>query len=205
MVLQSSYHAVMPCSCTNLSLTAGNYATDIPAFNPMRLFAEDVQEKVDQIPEITDADVSVLRRDLASLVVEASAPSLSDNDVLAILDEERRVASETGRRASVAIPAQQMLSRTLRQPDVLGDALGYARVMDAPFSTIEVRMVRRAISTIVMTVPSIISSMLAAIHKRSAFDDNHSHLEAVRPYRHHIANAVDSERHRSIRSVQKRL
>ena len=34
-----------------------------------------------------------------------------------------------------------MLSRTLRQPEVLGDALGYARVIDAPFSTIEVRMV----------------------------------------------------------------
>lgn len=126
---------------TNLSMTAGNYATDIPAFNPMRLFAEDVQEKIDQVPEVTDADVSVLRRDLAALVIEASAPSLSDGDVLAILDEERRVASETGRRASVPIPAQQMLSRTLRQPEVLGDALGYARVIDAPFSTIEVRMV----------------------------------------------------------------
>lgn len=126
---------------TNLSLTVGNYATNIPAFNPMRLFAEDVQAKIDQIPEVTDADVSVLRRDLAPLVIEASAPSLSDSDVLAMLDEERRVAGETGRRASVPIPAQQMLSRTLRQPDSLGDALGYARVIDAPFSTIEVRMV----------------------------------------------------------------
>lgn len=126
---------------TNLSLTAGNYASDIPAFNPMRLFAEDVQEKIDQVPEVTDADVSVLRRDLAALAIEASAPSLSDGDVVAILDEERRVASETGRRASVPIPAQQMLSRTLRQPEGLGDALGYARVIDAPFSTIEVRMV----------------------------------------------------------------
>jgi murein DD-endopeptidase MepM/ murein hydrolase activator NlpD len=34
-----------------------------------------------------------------------------------------------------------MLSRTLRQPDGLGDALGYARIVDAPFSTIEVRVV----------------------------------------------------------------
>ena len=40
----------------------------------MRLFAEDVQEKIDQVPEVTDADVSVLRRDLAALVIEASAP-----------------------------------------------------------------------------------------------------------------------------------
>jgi len=125
---------------TNLSLTAGTYASDIPPFNPMRLFAEDTQEKIDQVPEISDADVSVLRRDLAPMVIEASAPSLTDDDVLAMLEEERRITSETGRRASVPIPAQQMLSRTLRQPEVLGDALGYARVVDAPFSTIEVRV-----------------------------------------------------------------
>lgn len=125
---------------TNLSLSAGTYASDIPAFNPMRLFAEDTQERIDQVPEIIDADVSVLRRDLASLAIEASAPSLTDSDVMAMLEEERRVSAETGRRASVAIPAQQMLSRTLRQPDGLGDALGYAHVVDASFSTIEVRV-----------------------------------------------------------------
>jgi murein DD-endopeptidase MepM/ murein hydrolase activator NlpD len=125
---------------TNLSLTAGTYASDIPPFNPLRLFAEDVQEKIDQVPEISDADVSVVRRDLAAMVIEASAPSLTDNDVMAILEEERRVAGETGRRTSVPIPAQQMLSRTLRQPDGLGDALGYARVVDTAFSTIEVRV-----------------------------------------------------------------
>ncbi|MEZ0172195.1 M23 family metallopeptidase [Microvirga sp. TS319] len=126
---------------TNLSLTAGTYASDIPPFNPMRLFAENTQEKIDQVPEITDADVSVLRRDLASMVIEASSPTLTDDDVQAMLEEERRVGGGAGRRASVPIPAQQMLSRTLRQPDSLGDALGYARVVDAPFSTIEVRVV----------------------------------------------------------------
>ncbi|WP_246216094.1 M23 family metallopeptidase [Microvirga makkahensis] len=125
---------------TNLSLTAGTYASDIPPFNPMRLFAEDTQEKADQAPEFSDADVSLLRRDLAPLVIEASAPALTDDDVLAMLEEERRVAGETGRRTSVPIPAQQMLSRTLRQPEGLGDALAYARVVDAPFSTIEVRV-----------------------------------------------------------------
>ncbi|HEV2565519.1 MAG TPA: M23 family metallopeptidase [Microvirga sp.] len=127
---------------TNLSLTAGTYASDIPPFNPLRLFAEGMDEqRIEPTPEIADADVSVLRRDLATVAIAASAPSLTDNDVLAILEEERRVFNEAGRRASVPIPAQQMLSRTLRQPDGLGDALGYARVVDAPFSTIEVRVV----------------------------------------------------------------
>ncbi|MGO4574253.1 M23 family metallopeptidase [Microvirga sp. 2TAF3] len=127
---------------TNLSLTAGVFASDIPRFDPMRLFAEDSQDRsAEQAPEISDADVSVLRRDLAAIAIEASAPSLSDDDVLAMLEEERRISSEAGRRVSVPIPAQQMLSRTLRQPDVLGEALGYARIVDAPFSTIEVRVV----------------------------------------------------------------
>ncbi|UVF19157.1 M23 family metallopeptidase [Microvirga terrae] len=127
---------------TNLSLSAGSYAADIPAFNPLRLFAEGMDEqRVEPTPEVADADVSVLRRDLASVAIAASAPSLTDGDVLAILEEERRVFNDAGRRTSVPIPAQQMLSRTLRQPEGLGDALGYARVVDAPFSTIEVRVV----------------------------------------------------------------
>lgn len=127
---------------TNLSLTAGTYASDIPPFNPLRLFAEGMAEqRVEPAPEVADADVSVLRRDLAIVAIAASAPSLTDSDVLAILEEERRVFNEAGRRTSVPIPAQQMLSRTLRQPEGLGDALGYARVVDAPFSTIEVRVV----------------------------------------------------------------
>ncbi|MGO4526852.1 M23 family metallopeptidase [Microvirga sp. 2MCAF35] len=127
---------------TNLSLTAGTYAADIQPFNPMRLFAEGMDEqRVEPTPEVADADVSVLRRDLSIVAIAASAPSLTDGDVLAILEEERRVFNEAGRRTSVPIPAQQMLSRTLRQPDGLGDALGYARVVDAPFSTIEVRVV----------------------------------------------------------------
>jgi murein DD-endopeptidase MepM/ murein hydrolase activator NlpD len=127
---------------TNLSLTAGTYASDIPPFNPLRLFAEGMDEqRVEPTPEVADADVSILRRDLAMVAIAASAPSLTDGDVLAILEEERRVFNEAGRRTSVPIPAQQMLSRTLRQPEGLGDALGYARVVDAPFSTIEVRVV----------------------------------------------------------------
>ena len=126
---------------TNLSLTSGTYAADIPPFNPLRLFAEETEGRVEPAPEVADADVSVLRRDLAPVAIEASAPSLTDNDVLAILEEERRVFNEAGRRTSVPIPAQQMLSRTLRPPEALGDALGYARVIDAPFSTIEVRVV----------------------------------------------------------------
>jgi murein DD-endopeptidase MepM/ murein hydrolase activator NlpD len=127
---------------TNLSLTTGTYATDIPPFNPLRLFAEDGDaHPVEPTPEVADADVSVVKSDLTLLNIDANAPSLSDEDVIAILDEERRIGSEAGRRASVPIPAQQMLSRTLRQPGGFGGALGYAQIPDTPFSNIEVRVV----------------------------------------------------------------
>jgi murein DD-endopeptidase MepM/ murein hydrolase activator NlpD len=128
---------------TNLSLSTGTYATDIPPFNPMRLFAEDAGERyVEQPPvEIADADVAVVRSDLSAAVVDPGAPSLNDDDVISILEEERRVSNDTRRQTAVPIPAQQMLSRTLRSPDGFGDALGYARIVDAPFSSIEVRVV----------------------------------------------------------------
>ncbi|MBM6595506.1 M23 family metallopeptidase [Microvirga pudoricolor] len=128
---------------TNLALSSGTYATDIPSFNPMRLFAEDAGERyVEPAPvEIADADVAVVRTDLSMVAVEATAPSLNDDDVISILEEERRVSNDSRRQTAVPIPAQQMLSRTLRSPDGLGDALGYARIIDAPFSSIEVRVV----------------------------------------------------------------
>jgi len=127
---------------TSLSLTAGTYATDIPPFNPLRFFAEDNGERfVEPAPEVSDADVSVVKRDLTALAIDPGAPTLSDEDVAAQLEEERRMSSEIGRRATVPIPAQLMLSRTLRQPHGLPDALGYAGVAEGLFNSIEVRVV----------------------------------------------------------------
>jgi murein DD-endopeptidase MepM/ murein hydrolase activator NlpD len=139
---------------TNLSLSAGTYATDIPPFNPLRFFAEENGERfVEPTPEVADADVSVVKRDLTLLAIEPNAPALSDQDVVAILEEERRVSAEVGRRAAVPIPAQQMLSRTLRQPGVLGDALGYAQITNVPFNAIEVRVVPENVTNFVKTEP----------------------------------------------------
>ncbi|WP_112662359.1 M23 family metallopeptidase [Microvirga flavescens] len=144
---------------TNLALTTGTYATDIPPFNPLRLFAEDNGDKnngdrnaLDAAPaDVADADVSVLRSDLTIIPIEASAPTLNDDDVIAILEEERRMSSDAQRRPTVPMPAQQMLLRTLRQPDGLGEALGYARIVDAPFSSIEVRMVPENVTNLTKT------------------------------------------------------
>jgi murein DD-endopeptidase MepM/ murein hydrolase activator NlpD len=127
---------------TNLSMTSGVHATDIPAFNPMRLFAEDNGERyVEPAPEVSDAEVSVVKSDLAAAVVDPTAPGLTDADVAATLEEERRMGAEAGRRPVVPIAPQLMLSRTLGQAASLGDALGYAAIHDNPFNSIEVRVV----------------------------------------------------------------
>src|SRR4051812_39821853 len=139
---------------TALSMTSGTYATDIPPFNPMRLFAGEGGERVvEATPETSDADVSMVKRDLASLVVDPNAPGLRDEDVVAQIAEERRLAAEAGRRPVIPIPAQLMLSRTLRQPDGLGGALGYARSIDAPVSSIEGRVVPENVTTLAKLEP----------------------------------------------------
>jgi murein DD-endopeptidase MepM/ murein hydrolase activator NlpD len=140
---------------TNLSLNSGTFASDIPPFNPLRFFAEENGERFipEASPEVADADVSVVKSDLTSLAVDPNAPMLSDEDVAAILEEERRMAAQAGRRSTVPIPAQQMLSRTLRQPDAFGSALGYAQLVNAPFDTIEVRVVPENVTNFAKVEP----------------------------------------------------
>lgn len=135
---------------TSLSMTSGAFASDIPPFDPLRFFAEEGGERfAEPPPETLDAEVSVVRRDLTGVGIEAGAPALSDDDVAAQIEEERRTASESGRRTAIAIPPQLMLSRTLRQPGAVSDALGYApRTLDAPFNLIEVRVVPENVTSL---------------------------------------------------------
>lgn len=126
---------------TNLSLTSGVFATDIPRFNPLRIFAEESGERyAEPTPDMAEADVSVAKHDLTALVIEGNIPALSDDDVVAQIEEERRAAAEAGRRPVLPIAPQLMLSRTVRQTGAIADALGYAAI-DTPFNSIEVRVV----------------------------------------------------------------
>ncbi len=134
---------------TGLSLTSGQYATDIPPFNPLKLFAEgtDAPERFAEAPADTnDADVSFIKSDLATVVFPDPAPGLSDDEVAAQIEEERRLAAEAGRRPALPLPAQLMLSRTLRQPGETSGPLAYASPVETSFSAIEVRVVPENVS-----------------------------------------------------------
>jgi murein DD-endopeptidase MepM/ murein hydrolase activator NlpD len=134
---------------TNLSLTSGSYAADIPPFNPLRLFSEGQGDRFVEPPAAAaDADVSVVKRDLAAILVEAIGAALSDTDVAAQIEEERRLSNEAGRQTGMPIPAQLMLTRTLQQPVGLNDPFAEGRAIDAPFSSIEVRVVPENVTTL---------------------------------------------------------
>ncbi|KPF66915.1 peptidase M23 [Bosea sp. AAP35] len=130
---------------SGLSLTTGVYATNIPPFNPLRLFAEGGQANeryAEPVLEMPDADVTIVKRDLADIVIPAGKPQLGDAEVITQIEEERANLAASGRQRSLPIPPQLMLSRTLGSTaGPASDLLSYAPSTDTRFSGIEVRVV----------------------------------------------------------------
>lgn len=132
---------------TNLSLTTGVYATNIPPFNPLRLFsegAEPAERYAEPTVDVPDADVTIVKRDLSEIVVPPAKSQLDDADVVSQIDEERNNLAAAGRQRALPIPPQLMLSRTLGSASTAAptdDLLSYAPATDTRFSGIEVRVV----------------------------------------------------------------
>lgn len=133
---------------SNLSLTTGVYATNIPPFNPLRLFAEGGQPAeryAEPVAEVPDADVTIVKRDLTMIAIPPGRPRLGDAEVIKQVEEERANLAAAGRQRPLAIPPQLMLSRTLNAGNAGSgagnDLLAYAPATDTRFSGIEVRVV----------------------------------------------------------------
>lgn len=130
---------------SSLSLTTGVYATNIPPFNPLRLFAEGGQPNeryAEPIVDVPDADVTIVKRDLADVTIPAGRPQLGDAEVITQIEEERANLAASGRQRALPIPPQLMLSRTLgNAPSPASNLLAYAPATDTRFSGIEVRVV----------------------------------------------------------------
>lgn len=125
---------------TPLSLTTGVFAGDLPRFDPMKFVSDEPLERApDAAADAPGAEVSVVKRDLSDAAIDANAPALSDDDVTAQVEEERRIAAEAGRRAAIPIAPQIMLSRTLQQGG--GDLDAKAPKEANPFKSIEVLVV----------------------------------------------------------------
>lgn len=124
-----------------LSMTTGVYAGDLPRFDPMKFVSDEPLERApDAAADAPGAEVTVVKRDLADAAIDPNAPALTDDDVTAQVEEERRIAAEAGRRAAIPIAPQILLSRTLQQ-GASGDAEGAAAKDTNPFKAIEVLVV----------------------------------------------------------------
>lgn len=134
---------------TPLSLTVGTYASDLPKFDPMKFVSDEPPERAaDAANDAPGAEVTVVKRDLMGLTVDPSAPGLSDDDVTAQVEEERRLAAEAGRRTTIPIAPQIMLSRTLQQA---AGALEGAPKENNPFKAIEVLVVPENVTKLAKT------------------------------------------------------
>nr|PZN42553.1 MAG: peptidase M23 [Pseudomonadota bacterium] len=165
---------------TNLSQTAGVYATDIPPFNPLKLYAEgeDTSERfgeVEPAPADADADVSFVRRDLDDVEIEADAPGLTDEEALAQLAEEQRLTVSVRNEPSLTAPAQLMLSRTLRHVALASPALAYANPIDAPFKELDIRVVPENVTIVARQVagenPAAPEEKVVAVKKGAKLAD----------------------------------
>ena len=139
-----------------LSMSTGVFAADIPRFDPMKFVSDEPAERAPD-PASADApgaEVSVVKRDLSELAMDASGPGLTDDDVTAQVEEERRLSAEAGRRTTIPIAPQIMLSRTLRQglggPDFDGGVKA-APEGGSPFKNIEVLVVPENVTRLAKT------------------------------------------------------
>ncbi|MCJ2072407.1 M23 family metallopeptidase [Methylobacterium sp. J-030] len=134
-----------------LSMTTGVYAGEPPRFDPMKFVSDEPLERApDAAADAPGAEVSVVKRDLSDSADSANAPGLTDDDVTAQVEEERRIAAEAGRRAAIPIAPQIMLSRTLQQ-GASADAEGTAPKDANPFKTIEVLVVPENVTKVAKT------------------------------------------------------
>ncbi|ABY29428.1 M23 family metallopeptidase [Methylorubrum extorquens] len=135
---------------SNLSMSTGVFASDIPRFDPMKFVSDEPQERAPD-PGAADApgaEVTVVKRDLAEIAVDPGATALSDEDVTAQIEEERRLAAEAGRRTALPLAPQILLSRTLQQGSAFagfgegaGQGKGKLGEDTSPFKSIEVLVV----------------------------------------------------------------
>lgn len=141
---------------TTLTVTPTSFADDVPAFNPLKLMADSRDppppEVIDPGPQQDDAEVSFSMHDLDAMDLRESLPTLSADEVSAQVDEHLRAMVAAGNKPMLPIPAQMLLSRTVKGGALPTGALGFAGVgpdiMAAPFSAIQVRMVPENVSSV---------------------------------------------------------
>jgi murein DD-endopeptidase MepM/ murein hydrolase activator NlpD len=170
---------------TTLTL-ADTGAEDVPPFNPLKLLA-DARNPIDQPPDPgpvqDDAEVSFVTSDLAGTMTSPTAGYLSAEEIQAQIRAHLENAAASGKKAALPMPPQLLLMRTSRAGLDPTGGLSYASAapsaINAPFSSIEVRMVPENVTSIPKSVPptagtgqvSQIEERLVAVRHGETLDD----------------------------------
>jgi murein DD-endopeptidase MepM/ murein hydrolase activator NlpD len=162
---------------TALTLTPNSFADAVPPFDPLMVTsgaAEKADAPPDPGPAQDDAEVSFSQRDLAAAEAAAATGDLT------LAEAQAQVAELLKAPASAddapALPSQLLLKRTSQAGiDPLG-ALAYAAAgsvnANAPFASIEVKMVPENVTDAVMTpAPAESRERLAQLRRGETFED----------------------------------
>lgn len=143
-----------------LAMSTGQYATDIPAFNPLQMFNEsgaDPGREAQPEPDVSDAEVSLVKTGLTGTETFGDS-ELSEAEAAAQVRQLRTLDAK--QPAAVApglpLPPQLLLSRSLRQFDTTGESAEagmFGQPSDAPFSRIEVHVIPENLTVLPKATP----------------------------------------------------
>lgn len=136
---------------TNLTLNSLGREAEVPAFDPMKVFASSdpiiPAGQLDSQAEV-DADVS-FRKSILSEIFDLSSQSIALNigQVLAQVEDARQTALQMGKATPLSIGGQQLLARTL--PTDSGLQTGpLPNSISTNFSSIQISVVPENVTTI---------------------------------------------------------
>jgi murein DD-endopeptidase MepM/ murein hydrolase activator NlpD len=157
---------------TTLTL-ADTGAEDVPPFNPLKLLADarnPIDQPVDPGPVQDDAEVSFVTSDLAGTSTNPTAGYLSAEEIQAQIQAHLENAAASGKKSALPMPPQLLLMRTSRAGLDPTGGLSYATAaptaINAPFSSIEVRMVPENVTLIPKSVPATGAGAVSQMEER---------------------------------------
>lgn len=142
---------------TTLAMNSLGFASDVPAFNPLKLLGGDPtpgEGGQEAETERQDADVTFLTANITDRDAASTRFSLTIEEIQAQVNEHIKTVVSGGPRPNLPMPPQMLLMRTSRAGLAPGP-LGYATLnnlgvsdISAPFSSIEVKMVAENVTVV---------------------------------------------------------
>lgn len=130
-----------------LAVTPTSFASEVPPYNPLKLSSDPraPENSNEPLAALDEAEVSFTTHDLGAVEVENRSARLSAEEAQAQVVEQLKSTIVPGAGGPLPLPGQALLSRTTRattlEPLGLNNDAAPGASLNAPFSSIQVRMV----------------------------------------------------------------